>query len=134
MTDLRTAAQQALEALGLAKLNGRSGLHPAEIGEIADAITALQRALAQQAEPVCKCDPRTRLVGDGCEVCNPELAAELAQEQEPLGWAIQIGTHSAGRRQGKPRYVLFFNKADAEDLADRTRGARPEPFYLEGQR
>ena len=128
MTDLRTAAQQALEAL----YEETAWFGPTPKG--AAAITALRAALAQQAEPVCKCDPRTRLVGDGCEVCNPELAAELAQEQEPLGWAVQIGTHSAGRRQGKPRYVLFFNKADAEDLADRTRGARPEPFYLEGQR
>lgn len=28
----------------------------------------------------CKCDLRTRLVGDGCDACNPELARELSQE------------------------------------------------------
>lgn len=35
----------------------------------------------------CKCDLRTKLVGDGCEVCNPELAAEMtAQEVGPVGY------------------------------------------------
>lgn len=48
-TELRAAAQQALEALGLAKLNGKSGLHPAEIEEIAGAITALRAALTEDA-------------------------------------------------------------------------------------
>jgi hypothetical protein len=28
----------------------------------------------------CKCNLRTKLVGDGCEECNPELANELACE------------------------------------------------------
>ena len=27
--------------------------------------------------PECKCDMRTKLVGDGCAVCNPELAKEM---------------------------------------------------------
>lgn len=47
--------------------------------------TAWQAALASQQKE-CKWDLRTRLVGDGCEVCNPELEAELAaqQKQEPI--------------------------------------------------
>ena len=28
----------------------------------------------------CNCDLRTKLVGDGCEVCNPELALEHTRE------------------------------------------------------
>jgi hypothetical protein len=27
----------------------------------------------------CKCDMRTKLVGDGCEVCNPGLALDYAK-------------------------------------------------------
>ena len=82
MNDLRTAAQQALEFL-----DEEFGWSPGE----APRIDALRAALAQeQAEPICKCDLRTRLVGDGCEVCNPKLAAQFAQEQaepvqEPVG-------------------------------------------------
>jgi hypothetical protein len=37
-------------------------------------------AVRQQDE--CKCGLRERLVGDGCDVCNPELAAELRGEKE----------------------------------------------------
>lgn len=29
----------------------------------------------------CKCDMRTKLVGDGCEVCNPALALDHAKER-----------------------------------------------------
>ena len=30
---------------------------------------------------LCRCNVRTRLVGDGCEFCNPQLAEELSKEQ-----------------------------------------------------
>ena len=58
--------------------------------------------------------------------------AALAEPvQEPLGWAVQVGTHGAGRRRDKPRYTIFFDKAAAENLAYRT-GTHPKPFYIGG--
>jgi len=48
--------------------------HPAAIRELLAEMDRLRGLL-------CKCDMRTRLVGDGCEFCNPQLAEELAREQ-----------------------------------------------------
>ncbi len=36
---------------------------------------------AARAAEKCQCDMRTRLVGDGCQYCNPELARELSDDQ-----------------------------------------------------
>lgn len=35
---------------------------------------------AELSAAKCGCNTRTKLVGDGCEVCNPNLAAELKEE------------------------------------------------------
>lgn len=35
--------------------------------------------VVEPAPPVCKCSMRTKLVGDGCDVCNPELAADMRE-------------------------------------------------------
>ena len=41
----------------------------------------LRNEIARLRGLLCKCNMRTRLVGDGCEFCNPQLAEELAKEQ-----------------------------------------------------
>ena len=72
MTDLRTAAQQALEALERAdKISGYANNKKV--------ITALKAALAQQAEPtwVCPDSPEHRYAKPGhCENCGKTLVQE----------------------------------------------------------
>lgn len=57
------------------------GLHDLNIYKT---LKAAHRAQAQggEAKPECKCSMRTRLVGDGCSVCNPYLAAEYAKDDD----------------------------------------------------
>ena len=33
---------------------------------------------------MCDCDLRTRLVGDGCSECNPELARQIEQDNDEI--------------------------------------------------
>lgn len=44
------------------------------VQEAGDEIERLRQLL-------CKCNMRTRMVGDGCEFCNPQLAEELEKER-----------------------------------------------------
>ncbi|WP_217483528.1 hypothetical protein, partial [Burkholderia aenigmatica] len=34
---------------------------------------------AQQPEPQCTCDMRTKVLGDGCAICQPESHAEATE-------------------------------------------------------
>lgn len=48
MTDIYKAAEQALEALELAVMNGEHGLYRDELRQMQEAITTVQAALAQK--------------------------------------------------------------------------------------
>jgi hypothetical protein len=93
MTNLRQAAQQALEALKSAAIFVDSFRGQKATQE---AITALQTELAQpeqQAEPCIGKDPRCPCQdGDACHYkdCGNTKARPVAQpEQEPVAWAVQ---------------------------------------------
>lgn len=38
--------------------------------------------IAERTPAECRCSLRIRLVGDGCSVCNPQLAKELRAESD----------------------------------------------------
>ena len=54
---------------------------PANMTAILAHVEAQEAEIKRLRELLCKCDMRTRLVGDGCEFCNPQLADELAKGQ-----------------------------------------------------
>ncbi len=41
-----------------------------------------QSCTADRYKDLCDCDMRTKLVGDGCSVCNPDLWADLLSEDD----------------------------------------------------
>jgi hypothetical protein len=113
-SDLRKAAQDVVtvwKMYGTVKsLRGWMGILEAVLAQQAGSwqdgllegqLRERERWLAQdqaETEPACKCSLRTRLAGDGCEVCNPKLAAELRQQpepvQEPVEWWKRHGDGS----------------------------------------
>ena len=44
--------------------------------------TKLYQCTYKQTKKICKCSLRTRVIGDGCEVCNPKLAAEIKEDNQ----------------------------------------------------
>ena len=96
MTDLRAAAQQALEALG--KTMNAWGGTCAWHGDVKQAITALRAALEQQAEPVKERDDAPRsvfVVVD--ETGTPGYCASYAQAcHEHINDAIEHDINAAG--------------------------------------
>lgn len=85
MSDLRKAAQQALEALEIASRNGSDGLKRYELKELDDTIANLRAALAQP-EPT-----RSQQMRDAGYTRRPrQLPKE--DEQEPVAWKVLEGT------------------------------------------
>ena len=114
MSDLRTAAQQALEALEYAQQDREC---PSTTRQ---AIAALRAALTQQAEPVqdqrCRAEPRS----DGDFVCDckigecPGRSAALAQQDEPVepvAWNWML--------DGQPYGQAYYGRPPDADIAER---------------
>jgi hypothetical protein len=55
----------------------------------------------------CQCDLRTKLVGDGCEVCNPALALEYAKQTIDDLRAEVEALRAAALRQWKADASLY---------------------------
>ena len=114
MTDLRTAAQQALEALEQDNPAGRTAT-----------ITALRAALEQQAW-VCPESPEHRYAKPGhCEDCGRTLVrAQQAEPVEPVAWMYtgikQDGTEHGPHLVWKPAYM---------DAMSASKGAKATPLY-----
>ena len=72
---MKTAAQIRREASDAQIL---AAMFPGMSKNTRDANAAPAHASAPPAAPACRCSLRTQLVGDGCSVCNPELAADMA--------------------------------------------------------
>jgi len=81
-------------------------------------------ASAPPSAPVCRCSLRGRLVGDGCSVCNPELAADMAEscavDVPPLvlrltgqvrGGKNGMGVTRTGRHYAKPTFARWRDDA-----------------------
>lgn len=66
---------------------------------------------AAQAKLQCQCSMTTRLVGSGCEYCNPEyLYDDDAQPaQEPVREALKLAKNLLARCETEMRYAGWTN-------------------------
>ena len=98
MTDLRQAAQQALESLEytttLANFLLRNEKDIGPMLKVNEAITALKAALEQQAEPVAVVDEVIHAAWSAGFVEGEKAALE--QQAEPVAWGVDWG-HNGDR-------------------------------------
>ncbi len=67
----------------------------------------------------CNCDMRTKLVGDGCDICNPAKGLEYAKEtiDELRATVAKLTAELEGMRKKADRYEII-RRFNAPQFAD----------------
>lgn len=105
------AVGKALEAVAESRkrMNGYTPEKRAELEKHAREIIAR----GTKPERKCECSLTTRALGDGCDVCNPELAAEIAAENAKTKKPARKGRVVAKIH----KFTLFVEGASSEQAA-----------------
>lgn len=109
----------------------RDVVQDAEMLEVEETRTVvLKDTAAETSKRKCKCDFRTSMVGDGCDVCNPAQALEYTRETiVHLSGRLAACREREARMRGALRNLLALDAdhqrgADDEDVCAEVREAR----------
>jgi hypothetical protein len=82
---------------------------------------------AQPAAQECRCNMRTKLVGDGCAVCNPEKWADMLRDDEPA--AQEVGDDCEFSRFLETAHPETHKPVDVKQLTEALRTHRDSSYF-----